>query len=92
MVSKVVGNPTSNVSISYCLSHVKLVKLVMPFGEIVANHMVYFECDLPMVVSLLLLLIVVLGGGEPWCYSYCTDCWKYHIISIVNFICLNAMA
>ena len=47
---------------SYCMIH---VNLVVPFGEIVANHVVDFECDLPIVVSLLLLLIVVVGGVEP---------------------------
>ena len=41
------------------------VNLVVPFGEIVANHVVDLECNLPIVVSLLPLLIVVLGGGEP---------------------------
>ena len=49
----------------HCMIHVKLVNWVVPFGEIVANHVVDFECDLPIVVSLLLLLIVVVGGVEP---------------------------
>ena len=59
---KIVVNTISKVSNSHCMIH---VNLVVPFGEIVANHVVDLECNLPIVVSLLPLLIVVLGGGEP---------------------------
>ena len=48
---KIVVNTTSKVSNSHCMIHVKLVNLVVPFGEIVANHVVDLECNLPIVVS-----------------------------------------
>ena len=62
---KIVGKTISNAANSHWRSHVKLVNLVVPFSQIVANHVVDFEYNLPIVVSLLPLLSVVVGRGEP---------------------------
>ena len=45
------------------MSHVKSVDLVVPVGEIVANHVVDFECELPIVVS---FNIAIVNGWSCW--------------------------